>query len=470
MKYIIQNLCYAHEVNMNVQEIVDAINNQLVDLDHRCLNSTEIIVLGGICENKTYQEIAKEEGYSSNYFANVVAPELYKILSQITGKRVTKKNCKTILGYCVKTKTISLSQSLPQALEQSSEVLTNSLPIYPSGAVPLSSQFYLKRSSLEKQILEEITKPGALVRIKAPQERGKTSLLLRILDTAQKQLGYKTISLNLQKADQNILSDNNTFLRWVCINCARQLRLKPELDKYWDDELGHKMAWTVYFEDYILEQIEGTIVLAFDEVNEIFQYPSVAGDFLPLLRSCFEEAKRTPLWQKLRLIVVHSTEIYVTLKLEQSPFNVGYPVEVKGFNQSQIQELAKKYGFNWKQEREIKQLIDLVAGHPLLIHLAIYYLYQGETTFSQLLENATTNTGIYSHHLQRHWIKLQERPKLATVFKDVCHANSPIPIDPIVAYQLHSMGLIDLKGNEATVSCRLYKDYFYNQWQESDTL
>lgn len=454
---------------MSLQEIIDALNNQLVELDHRCLNSTEIIVLRGIWEDQTYQDIAKKEGYSGNYFANVVAPELYKILSQVTRKRVTKKNCKAILEYYLNLSKASSSQSSAQNPEKLPQDLTNSLPIYPSGAVPLSSQFYLKRSSLEKQILEEITKAGALVRIKAPQERGKTSLLLRILDAAQKELGYRTISINLQKADQNILSDNNNFLRWICINCARQLQLKPELDEYWDDELGHKMAWTVYFEDYILEKIDGAIVLAFDEVNEIFEHPSVAGDFLPLLRSCFEEAKRTPLWQKLRLIVVHSTEIYVTLRLEQSPFNVGYPVEVERFNQAQIQELAKKYGFHWKKDQEIKQLVDLVAGHPRLVHLAIYYLYRGETTFSELLDNATTSTGIYSHHLQRHWVKLQESPRLAKGFKDVCYANSPISIDPIIAYQLHSMGLIDLKGNKATVSCRLYKDYFYNQWKKNNT-
>ena len=109
------------------------------------------------------------------------------------------------------------------------ETGVNISPNYPSGAVPLNSRFYLKWPSLEKQIIAEIQKAGALVRIKAPQERGKTSLLLRILNTAKQELGYHTVSLNLQKADQNILENLNLFLRWLCVNCAHKLGLQPNL-------------------------------------------------------------------------------------------------------------------------------------------------------------------------------------------------------------------------------------------------
>ena len=226
------------------------------------------------------------------------------------------------------------------------------------------------------------------------------------------------------------------------------------------------MSWTIYFEDYILEQIEEPIVLAFDEVNEIFAHPNVARDFLPLLRSCFEEAKKTPLWQKLRLIVVHSTEIYVSLRLEQSPFNVGFPVEVKTFDKEETQKLAEKYQLVWENEEQVDKLMNLVAGHPALIHLAIYHLHQGKMTFDELLKHAATPTGIYANHLQRHWIKLQNNPELANAFRLVCYENMPVSLDPVVAHQLTSMGLTNFFDNQVTISCQLYKDYFYLQWNE----
>ncbi|MDJ0717882.1 MAG: AAA-like domain-containing protein [Prochloraceae cyanobacterium] len=81
----------------------------------------------------------------------------------------------------------------------------NTSPCYPSGSLPLDSPFYLERSSIEEQVYQEIRKPGALIRIKACREMGKTSLLLRIIDYA-KRLNYRTVSLNLEQVDQAILS------------------------------------------------------------------------------------------------------------------------------------------------------------------------------------------------------------------------------------------------------------------------
>ena len=178
------------------------------------------------------------------------------------------------------------SQVLDRNIERSEsiDIYPDMSPCYPNGAVSLGSPFYLERAPLEEQVYQEIRKPGALVRIKAPREMGKTSLLLRVLDAA-KYLGYCTVSLNLEQVDQAILSDLNQFLRWLCANVARQLQLKPKLDDYWDEDLGSKISCTSYLQDYLLTLSTAPLVLALDEVNQIFEHPHVAKDFLPLLRS-----------------------------------------------------------------------------------------------------------------------------------------------------------------------------------------
>ncbi|MCL2935005.1 MAG: AAA-like domain-containing protein, partial [Trichodesmium sp. MAG_R03] len=307
---------------MNLEEVQYILNNQLLNRENRCLNDTEVLVLRGVWQKQTYHQMAQKEGYSSSYLANVVAPELYRRVSEVTERRVTKKNCRAILESYFTAQTQPITNPLSSRLENSSPNLQlSSSPCYPSGAVPLDSAFYLKQPFLEQQIIKEITKPGGLVRIKAPQEMGKTSLLFRILNDCQKNFGYRIVSLNLQKVDQSIFENLDQFLRWLCLNCARKLGLQPNLDLYWDEELGSKMSWTIYFEEYLLEEIDSPLVLALDELNQVFEHPKIAEDFLPLLRSCYEEAKKNPIWQDFRLIVVHSTEIYIPLQLEQSPFN-----------------------------------------------------------------------------------------------------------------------------------------------------
>jgi DNA-binding Xre family transcriptional regulator len=332
-------------------------------------------------------------------------------------------------------------------------------PRYPNGAVPLSSPFYLERTPFEAQIDREISKPGALVRIKAPREMGKTSLLLRVLASAQN-LGYHTVSLNLAQVDESILSDLDRFLRCICTNVARQLQLKPRLDEYWDEDLGSKISCTDYFQHYLLEKISTPLVLVFDELNHIFEHPQIAHDFLPLLRSWYEEAKILPIWQKLRLIVVHSTEIYIPLQLNQSPFNVGLPIQLDAFSQAEVQQLARCYGLDWDNGAEAGQLMELVDGHPALVNIAFYHLSRGDLTLSELLATAPTATGIYRHHLQRHWVTLEAQPELLLALNAVMNATEPVSLELIIAYKLNSMGLIKQSPNKAVPNCELYRQFF----------
>ena len=448
------------EKKMNLDCLLKIVDRQLIESQNGPLKSTEILILRGIWQYQTYNQIAIEAGYSPGYFTNVVAPELYQRLSQLIGQRVTKKNCRMLLESNATTQTVSEIKPLRQHLATfPPHVNQNTSPCYPSGSVPLDSSFYLERAPIEEQVYQEIKKPGALIRIKAPREMGKSSLLLRVIDYANR-LGYQTVSLNLEQVDRAILSDLNQLLRWLSKNTARLLELEPRLDDYWDEDLGSKMSSTLYFQDYLLEQIDTPFVLALDEVNQVFEYSQVAKYFFPLLRSWYEEAKALSIWQKLRLLVVHSTEIYVPLELNQSPFNVGLPVQLNSFSQEEVQQLAGRYGLDWADGEEARQLMSMVGGHPALINLALYHLSRKEITLSQILETSPTVTEIYSHHLQRHWATLEKQPELAQALDAVLNATEPVPLDPILAYKLSSMGLIKLDNNKATLSCELYRRYF----------
>lgn len=450
---------------MNLNPLFETVNRKLVESQNRPLNFTEILIIRGIWQYQTYSEIAEEGGYSAGYLTNVVAPELCQRLSALIGQRVTKKNCRMLLESYAAAQVAPVITLHRQHLNQES-----SLP-YPSGSIALNSPIYLERSAVEEQVYAEITKPGALVRIKSPTAMGKTSLLLRTIDYAERQ-GYRVASVNLEQADQAILSDLNRFLRWLCANVTIQLQLEPKLDDYWDEDIGSKVSCSLYFRNYLLKLIDSPLVLALDEVHQIFDYPQVAKDFLPLLRSWHEEGKRLPIWQKLRLVIVHSTDIYVPLELQQSPFNVGLPVQLTTFNLDQVQQLAKRYGIDWSNGKEAEQLMDMVGGHPALVNLALYHLNRDRLSLSQLLETAATDNGIYYYHLQRHWATLQKQPQLAIALDTVINAAEPVPLQPICAYKLSSMGLIKLNDNKAIPSCQLYQQYFQSKFlpQEKQVL
>jgi len=330
---------------------------------------------------------------------------------------------------------------------------------FPSGPLPLDSPFYIPRPPIEELAYEEIMKPGSVTRIKAPRHTGKSSLILRIIDCA-KQLKFKTVIINLQQVEEEILQDINKFLRWFCANVSRQLGLKTILNDYWDEDIGSKISCTLYFEGYILPITDSPLLLVLNEVDRLFEYPKIAGEFLPLLRSWHEEAKQKKTWQKLRLVVAHSTEVYLSLNMNQSPFNVGLPLTLTNFTLEQITDLASRYQLPWQDSLPAKKLMAMVGGHPYLIQLAFYYLSQKKITLDRLLEEAPTEAGIYRDRLRYCLAKLQNQPELMAALQNVIKSKLPLELEPIIAYKLNSMGLLNINGSNCSVSCQLYRKYF----------
>ena len=331
-------------------------------------------------------------------------------------------------------------------------------PELPEGQVDLASAFYIERPPIESRCTETILQPGALIRIKAPRQMGKTSLMARILHHAGSQ-GHRTVSLSLQLADGKVFTDLDKFLRWLCASISRRLRLPNRLAETWDDIFGSKYNCTAYFEEYLLPEINGPLTLGLDEVDRVFEFPDIANDFFGLLRAWHEEAKNRDIWKRLRLVVVHATEVYIPLNTNQSPFNVGLPIELPEFTLEQMAQLAQLHQLDWRSQ-DVEQLCTLIGGHPYLVRLALYHIARKDVTLVQLLEEAPTEAGLFRDHLRGHWWNLRQHPELASAFQTIVTADAPVSLEPSVLFKLYSLGLIQLVGNEAQPRCDLYRQYF----------
>ncbi len=463
---------------MTIDDVVLVLNAMLP----KPLTRLQELVLRQAWEGKTYNIIAQEAYYGPERVRKVAA-ELWILLSQVLNEPINKANFRKSL----ECRELTLAQQ--QLIQQFSPLpgLSRKSPLeFPDSPLSLISRFYIPRPPVEELAFTEIMEPGSVLRIKAPQKMGKSSLLLRILAYGE-ELNYRTLSLDFNQAEEYLFTDLNKFLRWFCANVSHGLNLESHLENYWDEDIGSKVSCTIYFQNYILEQIQEPIVLALNEVNRIFEYPELAKEFFLMLRVWYEEARKIQNWQKLRLIVAYSTEIYVPLNLHQSPFNIGLPLSLPYFTHEQVQELAQCYQLDWAGDQEIQQLMAMVGGHPYLVQLAMYHLVSvSSTSFSntcksvskleldpnstpkaqlqQLLQQAPTTSGIYKNHLRRLLVSLNQDPQLKTAFERVITTGGSGKIDSTLAYKLDSMGLITFKGDQIEPSCELYRRYFQEEF------
>jgi hypothetical protein len=436
---------------MNIEKALAIVDNLI---QPQRLSTLQEMIFRECWENKTYQQIAENSDYDTDYIRGV-GSRLWQMLTETCQEKVTKNNFRSILRQKLGQNIINSEQGANNIINN-----TNTLEL-PDGFTAPNSRFYIERPPLEEICCQEIAKPGALLRIKAPNNMGKRSLLRKILVDEESQ--YKVVQLDLQQCDRQILNSITQLLRWFCRNICLAMGIENRINEYWEEDLGIKVSCTSYLQEYILEKTDKPLVLALNNLHLIFEYTETAQEFLPLLRFWHEEAKNLPIWQKLRLVVIKSTESYVPLNLNQSPFNVGLPVKLPEFNQEQMIDLAERHQLNWDKNDYKDNLITLMAligGHPYLARLAFYNLAKYQMSLEELVAEATTETSIYRDTLRYYLGILFQKPILAQAFKQVVDSDKPIQLESITGYQLESLGLIKLKGNEAFPSCQLYRLYF----------
>lgn len=420
--------------------------NQLVfTTTSKHLSDLEVQVLQGSWHHQTYEQMAEQLHYGAAYLNRDIGNPLWKHLSQALQEKVSKTNFKE-----------ALRRAWEQQVHSPPTVASSPVPII-EGPISPDSPFYLERAGVEQLGCQTLLKPGALLRIKAPQLMGKTSLLYHLMAFAQQQ-AYPTVYIDMGSVDKSVLASLETLLRWLCAMTSRQLHLPNRLFEFWDAEIfGSNDNCTAYFEDYLFPEVQGPFVLGLDNVDRLFPFQDIIEDFFGMLRSWHEKGRISQQWQQLRLILVHSTEAYIPLDYHQSPFNTGVPIGLSEFTAHQIQHLAQLHQVALT-EGEMSKLMPIIGGHPYLVRVALSALSTRELAFNQLVQMAASDEGIYSAHLLHHWVTLQQTPDLMQAFQGVLTASASL--NPVQAYKLHSMGLIKRENNQVIPRNDLYQSYF----------
>ncbi len=333
--------------------------------------------------------------------------------------------------------------------------------------------FYVNRLDAEEQCYNALVQPGGMVRIKAPQLMGKTWFIERVLSQFNKDKSYRRLDLEI---DRHVLTSLKDFYQWFCAAASEGLDFPVQLDTYWKG-LAPNGDITNYFQKYLLQRMvdaQQSLILVLDKVDRVFECTNIANAFCELLRGWCEQpikgnAHNRQIWRKLRLVIIHSTEVYGSLDINYSPLgSVGTDFKLSEFDEKQVQELAQRYQLSWT-ETEIHQLMNLVGGHPYLVHLAIAKVGCQNVLLDQILETAHTEVGIYADHLRQLAMVLERSPELKDLYREIVTAAKPVPLKSVQAFKLDSMGLTQIKPsatgeNLAEPRCRLYGEFFCNQF------
>lgn len=346
---------------------------------------------------------------------------------------------------------VSVEQLLPAPLASAQPV---SLEM-PEGTIAPQSQFYIERDA-DHIGFAALARQGVTITIKGPRQMGKSSLLMRLIDRAN-QNDRQVAFLDFQLLDHETLTDAELFFYQFCVWLTDELCIEDRVDEYWNLRLGCPQRCSRYMERYLLQSLGRPLVMAMDEVENIFD-TSFRSDFFAMLRHWHNSRARSRIWQQLDLFLVTSTEPYQFIEnLNQSPFNVGEVLELEDFTSEQVDDLNRRHGTPLSTT-EVQALMNLAGGHPFLIRKALYLVASGRMPAGELLRRAGEQHGPFGDHLRYHLFRLHGHNDLIEGFRQVLlHHRCP---DDRTFFRLRGAGLIRRRENDVVPRCPLYGQFF----------
>jgi len=333
----------------------------------------------------------------------------------------------------------------------------------PGGTLSPGSKVYVERG-IDSIFKKKILQPGNIVVIRGNVEMGKSSLLASGLAYAQKE-GWQTIQIDFQGKRGVTDSDNaddllRSIATSICLNMDKRLRLNPELVmKIWDT-LGAQYKLLDFVKDYVLTRFDESLVLAMDEVNRILNTP-LGNDFQGLLKTWQHNiATNKKVWDKLTIVTVFSTEPYLLADdITPLQWTIGTKIEVRGFNQEEMQYLNQQYGNPLSQE-ELQDMAQLLGGHPYLTHIALHEIVSGEpNSWQELAELAIDDEySPFKDHLIRRCTLVRKRPELEAALRQIAQEHTCSDREAFL--RLQAAGLVRRKGQEYHCRYKLYERYF----------
>lgn len=333
------------------------------------------------------------------------------------------------------------------------------LPLEPiGGAVPLNSDFYIKRPT-DKEFRDAIIRYDSIILLKGARQIGKTSLLARGLQLARER-GAKVALTDFQKFNSDNLADVGNFYLSLAESLADQLDLDTLPSDVWDERRGANVNFERFIRREVLKNLNAPLVWGLDEVDRLFTC-SYGSEVFGLFRSWHNERALDPSgpWAGLTLGIAYATEAHLFITdMNQSPFNVGTRLVIEDFSTEQIVDLNLRYDSPLKGEDDIARFRKLVAGHPYLVRRSLHEIATQNKSLAAFIDEADRDDGIFGDHLRRILVLLAKDANLTEIMRGVLRGEG-CP-SPESFYRLRSSGVIVGSSQaDAAPRCELYERF-----------
>ena len=310
-----------------------------------------------------------------------------------------------------------------------------------------------------------------------PRQMGKSSLMIRTAERLMED-GAQVVIIDLTQVGTQVSAAE--WYRGVLALMAEQLELTTNIAAWWEAQshLGVTQRLTQFFQQVILREVEGAIVIFVDEIDTTLSL-EFTDDFFAAIRFLYVARARQAEFRRLSFVLIGvATPGDLIWDAKRTPFNVGKRVDLTDFTLAEAMPLAVGLGLAGAEaEAALGWVMRWTGGHP--------YLSQRLCQEMAQVSGSVWTEAEVERLVRRTFLGMQsEQDNNLQFVRDMLTKRSPEPVAVLQTYRqvrrgkpavgdeeqslvkshLKLAGVVKREGKTLHVRNRIYRAVFDRRW------
>ncbi|MEH2184471.1 CHASE2 domain-containing protein [Nostoc sp.] len=237
------------------------------------------------------------------------------------------------------------------------------------GSLTVNAPSYVRRQA--DYLLYESLKQGEFCYILNSRQMGKSSLLASTKHRLEQE-GFKCSTIDMSIIGTSHITPIQWYKSvvgdlWLGFNLLNKINLKSWWCEQEDISLLERLRW--FIEELLqLHFPDKQLFIFIDEIDSILSLDFSVDDFFALIRFCYNQRAINPEYKRITFAIFGvATPLDLIQDKRHTPFNIGKPIEIQGFNLQETIPLTK--GLEGKVVNPkliLKEILVWTGGQPFL--------------------------------------------------------------------------------------------------------